>query len=100
MATALSSLIAVRQKTEFWVASALTTVRSIMLNKNQIVTLDVTDINNFGCGVGRVDGMVVFVKGAVSGDRVEAKIIKVNSSYLVGKAEKIIATLRILMSLK
>lgn len=61
-----------------------------MLNKNQTVTLDITDINNLGCGVGRVDGMVVFVKGAVSGDRIEAKIIKVNKSYSVGKLERII----------
>ncbi len=61
-----------------------------MLNKNDVVTLDVTDINNIGCGVGRIDGMVVFVKGAVSGDRVEAKIIKVNKSFAVGKLEQII----------
>ena len=61
-----------------------------MLNKNQSVTLDITDINNLGCGVGRVDGMVVFVKGAVSGDRVEAKIIKTNKSFAVGKLESII----------
>ena len=61
-----------------------------MLNKNQTVTLDITDINNLGCGVGRIDGMVVFVKGAVSGDRIEAKIIKTNKSFAVGKLESII----------
>jgi 23S rRNA (uracil1939-C5)-methyltransferase len=62
-----------------------------MLNKNQNVTLEITEINNLGCGVGRVDGMVVFVKGAVSGDTVEAKIIKVNKSFAVGKLESIVS---------
>lgn len=61
-----------------------------MFTKNQTVTLDVTEINNLGCGVGKVDGMVFFVKGAVSGDRVEAKIIKVNKSYCVGKLERVL----------
>ena len=61
-----------------------------MFAKNQILTLDITEINNLGCGVGKVDGMVFFVKGAVSGDRVEAKIIKVNKSYCVGRLESIL----------
>lgn len=61
-----------------------------MFAKNQTVTLDITEINNLGCGVGKVDGMVFFVKGAVSGDRIEAKIIKVNASYCVGRLEKIV----------
>ena len=56
-----------------------------MFAKNQTVTLEITDINNLGCGVGKVDGMVFFVKGAVSGDTVEAKIIKVNSlAWIIG----------------
>jgi 23S rRNA (uracil1939-C5)-methyltransferase len=61
-----------------------------MFNKNDIITVDITEINNLGSGVGRVDGMVVFVKGAVSGERVEAKIIKVAKSYLVGRLENIL----------
>ena len=75
----------------FWDACVLITVRSTMLNKNQSVTLEITEINNLGCGVGRMDGMVVFVKGAVSGDTVEAKIIKVNKSFAVGKLESIVS---------
>ena len=61
-----------------------------MFTKNQIVTLDITEINNLGCGVGKIDGMVFFVKGAVSGDCVEAKIIKVNKSYCVGRLERVV----------
>ncbi len=62
-----------------------------MLNKNDIIELDITEINNLGSGVGKHDGMVVFVRGAVSGDRIRAKIIKVNKSFAVGKLEELIS---------
>ena len=61
-----------------------------MFRKNDILTLDITEVNNLGCGVARADGMVVFVKGAVSGDRVEAKVIKVAKSFLVARLEKLL----------
>ena len=61
------------------------------IKKNDLIELQITDLNNLGCGVGKTDdGVVVFVKGAVTGDKVLAKIIKVSSSFLVGKLEKII----------
>ncbi len=60
--------------------------------KNDILSLDVTDLNNLGAGVAHTDeGLTVFIKGAVSGDRVEAKIIKVSQSYLVARLERIIS---------
>ena len=61
------------------------------MNKDQIIELEITDLNNLGCGVGRKDGKVVFVKGAVKGDVVRAKIIKVNKSYSVARLEGMIA---------
>ncbi len=61
-----------------------------MFRKDELLTLDITEVNNLGCGVAKKDGMVVFVKGAVSGDRVEAKIIKVAKSFLVGRLERIL----------
>lgn len=61
-----------------------------MLSKNRIVELDITDLNNLGYGVGRVDGMVVFVSGGVPGDRASVKIIKVTSSYAVGRIESLL----------
>ena len=60
------------------------------MQKNDVVTLDITDINNLGYGVGRHEGVVVFVAGAVSGDRVKVKIIKVNKNWCVGKLEDIL----------
>ena len=59
--------------------------------KNQIITLDIDDITDLGFGVGRSEGAVVFVADTVPGDRIEARIIKVNASYLVAKTEKIIS---------
>ncbi len=58
--------------------------------KNDIVELTITDINNLGCGVGRVGGVVTFVSGAVTGDELVVRIIKVASDYNVGKIEKIL----------
>ena len=60
------------------------------MNKNDIIVLDIVDMNNLGAGVGKLDGAVVFVQGAVTGDRVECKIIKVTKSYYVAKLLKII----------
>ena len=61
------------------------------IKKNDIIELDIVDLNNLGCGVGKTDdGVAVFVKGAVTGDHVMAKIIKVSSSFFVGKLEKVL----------
>ncbi len=60
------------------------------MKKGDKIELDITDINNLGVGVGRLDGKVVFVKGAVSGERVSAVLIKDNKSFAVGKLEKIL----------
>ena len=58
--------------------------------KNQVVTVEINDLTDLGFGVGRVDGAVVFVSDTVPGDVCEVKIIKVNKTYLVGRAEKYI----------
>ncbi len=58
------------------------------LKKNDILTLDITDITNLGFGVGRHMGEVIFISGAVTGDVVRAKIIKISSSFAVGRVEE------------
>lgn len=60
------------------------------MTKDQIIELEITDLNNLGNGVGRLGGQVVFVRGAVSGDRVRARVIKVNKSFAVAKLLDII----------
>lgn len=63
------------------------TARAIApIKKNDIVTLRIEEINNLGSGVGHLpDGRVVFVRGTATGDELTVKIIKVASSYLVGR---------------
>ena len=44
--------------------------------KNDRVTLTIEDMGSDGEGIGKVDGFTLFIKDAVIGDQVEAKIIK------------------------
>ncbi len=62
-----------------------------MLKKNDILTVKVTDINHEGLGVAKQDGAVIFIKGAVTGDELEIKIIKEAKSYYVARVESIIS---------
>ncbi|MBQ8351960.1 MAG: 23S rRNA (uracil(1939)-C(5))-methyltransferase RlmD [Clostridia bacterium] len=61
-----------------------------MLTKNMLCEIQITDLNNLGFGVGRVEGKVVFVSGAVDGDLVEARIIRVNSGYAIARTERVL----------
>lgn len=62
------------------------------IKKNDVIELCIGEMNNLGAGVGHTeDGRVVFVTGAVTGDRVRAKIIKVCNTYLVARLEEIIS---------
>lgn len=46
------------------------------MQKNQTVVAEITDIGVNGEGIGKVDGYTLFIKDAVIGDKVEAKINK------------------------
>ena len=60
------------------------------MQKNDIVTLRIEEINNLGFGVGHTDaGQVVFVSGGVTDDELDARIIKVTKNYLVARIEKL-----------
>ena len=61
------------------------------IKRNETYELTVTDLNNLGYGVGRIGDLVVFVSGAVDGDRVTVKIIKIAKNYAVGRLEKILS---------
>ncbi|HOK42184.1 MAG TPA: TRAM domain-containing protein, partial [Thermoclostridium caenicola] len=45
-----------------------------MIAKNQVFEIEITGQTHEGLGVGRVDGMAVFVQGAIAGEKVVAKI--------------------------
>ncbi len=59
-----------------------------MIKKNDIIKIEINSITNLGFGVGRFDGLVIFAAGTVAGDVCEVKIIKIISSYAVGRVEK------------
>ncbi|MDE7283573.1 MAG: 23S rRNA (uracil(1939)-C(5))-methyltransferase RlmD [Lachnospiraceae bacterium] len=58
--------------------------------KNDIVTVEIEDIGNDGEGIGRIEGYALFVKDAVIGDVVEARITKVKKNYGYARLEKVI----------
>ncbi len=60
------------------------------MKKNDVVVLDITATSTDGYGIGRHDGIAVFVPNSAEGDRVEAKILKVKKSYAYGKVERLI----------
>lgn len=61
------------------------------MKKNEIVELEITGMTNEGCGIGRVNGMVVFVPLSAVGDSLRVRIVKANKSHCYGKIEEIIA---------
>jgi len=62
----------------------------MVYNKNDIVTVTIEDIGTEGEGIGKVDGFPLFVKDAVVGDTIEAKILKTKKNYAYAKVEKIL----------
>ena len=60
------------------------------MKKNELYTVDITDLNNLGNGVAKIDGKAVFVPRAVDGDKLEIKIIKDTKDYAIARIEKIL----------
>ena len=51
------------------------------MKKDDLIELTIEDLGVDGEGIGKVDGMAIFVKDAVPGDRVQAKVMKMKKSY-------------------
>ena len=66
------------------------------MQKNDILRVRIEEINNLGFGVAHAEekngarGKVIFVRDAVTDDLLDARIIKVNKSYLIAKIERMI----------
>ena len=60
------------------------------MNKNDIVTVEITDIGVSGEGIGHVDGYTLFIKDAVIGDVVEAKVMKAKKNYGYARLMKVV----------
>lgn len=62
------------------------------LSKNKIYTADISGYTAEGAGVARIDGQVVFIPGALEGERVRVKIIKAARGLCYGKVEEILSS--------
>lgn len=60
------------------------------MKKNEIVEITIEDIGVNGEGIGKIDGYALFVKDAVIGDRIEAKITKAKKNYAYARLMKIL----------
>ena len=58
--------------------------------KNDRIQVSIEDMGDTGEGIGKTDGYTWFVKDAVIGDEVEAKVMKTKKSYGFARLEKII----------
>ncbi len=58
--------------------------------KNELVTVKIEDIGNDGEGIGKVEGYTLFVKDAVIGDEVQARITRPKKNYAYARCEKIL----------
>ena len=62
-----------------------------MLKKNDDIPLFIEDYTSEGNGIGRYEGFAVFVSEAAVGDTVLCHIIKVKSSYAIGKLLQVLS---------
>ncbi|MBQ7699094.1 MAG: 23S rRNA (uracil(1939)-C(5))-methyltransferase RlmD [Clostridia bacterium] len=61
-----------------------------MFTKNNLYNVNITDMNDSGNGVCKINGAVVFVIGGVCGDVCRIKIIKVAKKYAVAAIDTLI----------
>ena len=60
------------------------------MNKNDILTLEITGLTSEGSGVARHDGLAVFVPFSAVGDVAECRVLKVQKTYAYAKIERLL----------
>jgi len=58
--------------------------------KNDVFQVNIEDISDAGEGIGKTDGFTWFVKDAVIGDLVEARVMKTRKTYGFGRLLKVL----------
>lgn len=61
-----------------------------MIEKNKEYILDIIAEGYEGEGIAKVEGYPIFINGALKGEKVKVKIVKVKKNYAYGKLEEII----------
>ena len=62
----------------------------MIFKKNDMVTVEITDMDEKGQGIGKAEGFTLFVKDAVIGDVIEAKVMKAKTNYAFAKLMKVV----------
>jgi 23S rRNA (uracil1939-C5)-methyltransferase len=60
------------------------------MNKNDIIELQIEDMGVDGEGIGKYEGMTFFVKDALIGDFIRARITKIKKNYGFARVEEIV----------
>ena len=60
------------------------------MNKNDLFTLKITDMGVDGEGIGKYEGMTFFVKDALIGDKICARVVKLKKNYGYARVEEIL----------
>lgn len=66
----------------------------MVYKKNDLLTVTIEDMGHDGEGIGKADGYTVFVKDAVIGDTVKAKIMKAKKNYGYARLMEIVTPSR------
>ena len=59
-----------------------------MLNKNDIVEVEIVDLTHEGSGVAKVDGFVFFVDNALPGEVIRMRVLKLKKNIGFGKVDE------------
>ena len=60
------------------------------LSKNDIIELNITDMTADGEGIGKYNGFPFFVKDAIIGDVISAKVVKLKKTYGYARVESVL----------
>ncbi len=60
------------------------------MKKNDLISLEITGITAEGSGIGRAEGLAVFVPQTAVGDVAEVRIVKMKKNYAYGKLERLL----------
>lgn len=65
--------------------------KDFKMKKNDIVELSIEAMSSEGSGIGRYDGLAVFVPLTAIGDKINAKIVKVKKNYAYGIVDEFLS---------
>ncbi len=60
------------------------------LKKNDLITVTIEDMGAEGEGIGKIDGFPLFIKDAIIGDEITARILKTKKNYAYARVEKVL----------